>query len=129
MRQLNFGHGFEQSRAAVILEPKSSHTSGGLPASSGLILHLLADLNVYLEEFCHAAIQADGLALVEVTFPVVVGDALVDAGLSQTAIPGFGSAVAVKSDMKRIMRCVRIVPVEHVRNHFDFGFRRGDFLL
>jgi hypothetical protein len=31
-------------------------------------LHLLADLDIYLEEFGYAAVEADGFALVEIGF-------------------------------------------------------------
>lgn len=39
-------------------------------------LHLLANLHGDIEEFRHAPIQADGLALVQICFPVVWGNAL-----------------------------------------------------
>lgn len=41
-----------------------------------LALHLLADLNVHLEELGHAAVQAHGLALVEIRLTVRRIDAL-----------------------------------------------------
>lgn len=53
-------------------------------SASGLALHLLADLDVDLEKLGDAAVQTDRLALVKVTLPVVVRNALLSAGLSQT---------------------------------------------
>ena len=44
--------------------------------SLALLLHNLADLHRRVEELCGAAVEADGLALVELTLAVVVGDAL-----------------------------------------------------
>jgi len=52
--------------------------------ASGLSLHLLRDLDVDLEELANATVEADGLALVEVTLAVGVGDALLGAGLDKT---------------------------------------------
>lgn len=51
--------------------------------AGGFTLHLLADLDVDVEELGHAAVEADRLALVEVAFAVVGGDTLLSAGLSQ----------------------------------------------
>lgn len=48
-----------------------------------LTLHLLADLDVDIEELGNAAVEADGLALVQVTLAVVDGDTLLGAGLAQ----------------------------------------------
>lgn len=48
-----------------------------------LALHLLADLDVDFEELCDAAVEADGLALVEIGFTVRGIDALLAAGLNQ----------------------------------------------
>jgi hypothetical protein len=53
-----------------------------------LTLHLLADLDVDIEELGDAAVQADGLALVEVAFAVIGGDTLLCAGLGQAARRG-----------------------------------------
>lgn len=52
----------------------------------GLALHLLADLDVDVEELGHAAVETDGLALVEVTFAVIGGDTLLGARLGQAMI-------------------------------------------
>lgn len=58
----------------------SKHPSGA-PTSSlrRLTLHLLRHLHVHLEELGDAAIKANGLALVEVGFAVVLGYALLGA--------------------------------------------------
>lgn len=53
--------------------------------AGGLSLHLLGDLDVDLEELADATVEADGLALVEVTLAIGVGNALLGAGLDQTA--------------------------------------------
>lgn len=52
----------------------------------GLTLHLLADLDVDVEELGHAAVETDGLALVEVAFAVIGGNTLLGAGLGQAMI-------------------------------------------
>ena len=49
----------------------------------GLALHLLRDLDVDLEELTHAAVEADGLALVEVGFAVLRRNALLGAGVNE----------------------------------------------
>ena len=48
---------------------KHASTSSLFP--SRLSLHLLADLDVDLEELCHASIQTDRLSFVEIAFAVV----------------------------------------------------------
>lgn len=50
-----------------------------------LALHLLRHLDVNLEELAHAAVQAHGLALVEVGFAVLWGNALLGAGVDEPA--------------------------------------------
>lgn len=62
-----------------------SHTHAALSAG-GIALHLLADLDVDVEELADAAVEADGFTLVQVAFAVVVGDAFLGAGFGQ-AIP------------------------------------------
>ena len=47
------------------------HAAGETLLALGLALHLLADLDVDLEELADAAVEADGFALVEIGFPVV----------------------------------------------------------
>jgi hypothetical protein len=66
---------------------RDSLQAKGIPATPfpGLALHLLRDLDVDVEEFGDAAVDADGLGLVQVGFAVVVGDALSGAGLGQSA--------------------------------------------
>ena len=49
-----------------------------------LTLHLFADLDVDIKELGDTAVEADRLALVEVTFAVVDRDALLSAGFSET---------------------------------------------
>lgn len=48
-----------------------------------IALHLLADLDIDVEELGHAAVETHGLALVEVAFAVVGRDTLLGAGLGQ----------------------------------------------
>lgn len=55
-------------------------TAESLPAL-GLALHLLADLDVDLEELGHAAVEANGLALVQIAFAVRCVDAFCGARL------------------------------------------------
>jgi len=62
-----------------------AHTATLLRVGGSLTLHLLADLDVDVEELGDTAVQADGLALVKVTFAVVGRDALLGAGLGETA--------------------------------------------
>lgn len=49
----------------------------------GLALHLLADLDVDVEELGHAAVEADGLALVDLALAIVLGHALLGADLGE----------------------------------------------
>jgi hypothetical protein len=49
----------------------------------GLALHLLRNLDVDFEELAHAAVEADGLALVEVGFAVLRRNALLGAGIDE----------------------------------------------
>lgn len=50
-----------------------------------LLLHDFANLHGRVEELCGAAVEADGLALVELALAVVGGDALFLASLLQAA--------------------------------------------
>jgi hypothetical protein len=63
----------------------ATETANTALLAGGLSLHLLGDLDVDLEELANATVEADGLALVEVTLAVGVGDALLGAGLDKTA--------------------------------------------
>lgn len=63
--------------------PLHSKTHAALSAS-GITLHLLADLDVDVEELADAAVEADGLALVQLAFAVVVGDTFLCAGFGET---------------------------------------------
>ena len=53
---------------------------------SSITLHLLANLDVDVEELGDTAVEADGLALVQVTLAVVDGDTLLGARLGQAMI-------------------------------------------
>lgn len=53
-------------------------------SAGSVALHLLANLDVDVEELADAAVEADGLAFVQVTFTVLVGDAFLRAGFGQT---------------------------------------------
>jgi hypothetical protein len=46
-------------------------------------LHLLRNLDVDFEELAHAAVEADGLALVEVGFAVLGRNALLGASVNE----------------------------------------------
>jgi hypothetical protein len=52
-------------------------------AHTSTLLHLLANLDVDVEELGDTAVQADRLALVQVALAVVGGDALLGAGLGE----------------------------------------------
>lgn len=56
-----------------------------------LSLHLLGDLDVDFKELGYAAVQAYGLALVQVAFAVCVGDALLGACVDKSV--GYPSAL------------------------------------
>jgi hypothetical protein len=58
-----------------------AHTTTLLLTSA--LLHLLANLNVDIEELGDTAVQADGLALVQIALAVVGGDTLLGAGLGE----------------------------------------------
>lgn len=60
-----------------------AHTTTLLLTST--LLHLLANLDVDIEELGDTAVQADRLALVQVTLAVVGGDTLLGAGLGEAA--------------------------------------------
>ena len=51
-----------------------------------LALHLLRHLDVDLEELAHAAVQAHGLALVQVGFAVLGRDAFLGAGVDESVV-------------------------------------------
>jgi hypothetical protein len=63
-------------------------SGAGLSSAHGLalLLHDLADLHGRVEELCGAAVEADGLALVELALAVVGRNALLLAGLLQTVL-------------------------------------------
>ena len=80
------------SHLPTLSRPSSSHpkpphpTPARAPLLRGLALHLLADLEVDLEELAHAAVQAHALALVEVRLAVLGRDALGRAGLGESVL-------------------------------------------
>lgn len=53
----------------------SKHTSSSTCSRGTLLLHLLADLDVDLEKFGYASVEAHAFALVQVGFAVVAWDA------------------------------------------------------
>jgi hypothetical protein len=59
-------------------------TTGATVGSRRIALHLLADLDVDVEELGNASVQADGLSLVELGLVVVVGNTLASAGPGET---------------------------------------------
>lgn len=71
----------------MILLPTSSFFLSAEHATAllrgGLALHLLRNLDVDFEELAHAAVEADGLALVEVGFAVLGRNALLGAGVDE----------------------------------------------
>jgi hypothetical protein len=95
----------------------------------GLALHLFANLDVDLEELCDAAVETNGLALVEVGFAVRGIDALLAAGLDQTRPPEKVSGVSQLTVEPARGRGEWHVPRVHVRDHVDFCFRLRDLLL
>lgn len=71
-----------KSASYRFLSSLCSHSTRG----SGLTLHLLhflRDFQVDLEELGHAAVNADGLALVQVAFQISWGNALLHAGVGE----------------------------------------------
>lgn len=69
------------SPSTPLSHPKPPHRPAAPAFLRRLPLHLLADLEVDLEELAHAAVEADALALVEVRLAVLGRDALLRAGL------------------------------------------------
>lgn len=60
----------------------AEHTTAAL-LRGRLTLHLLRDFDVDFEELAHTAVEADGLALVEVGFAVLGRNALLGAGIDE----------------------------------------------
>lgn len=93
-----------------------------------LLLHNLADLHRRVEELCGAAVEADGLALVELALAVVVGDALLLARVLETA----GELVtAVNSCYKANSTQMRgwCLPVVGVGHHAHLALHGSNLLL
>lgn len=102
------------------------HAHTALSAGS-IALHLLADLDVDVEELADAAVEADGLALVQLAFAVVVGDAFLGAGLGET-----GDNLLADEKSEKTLQWYHGVggalPVEHVGDHLDFGLCGSNLL-
>lgn len=71
---------------SLSLLPLKQSSGTALSSTHGLalLLHDLADLHGGIEELCGAAVEADGLALVEIALAVVGRNALLLAGLLQS---------------------------------------------
>lgn len=65
---------------------KQATASLGAALRLALLLHDLTDLDARVEELGGAAVEADGLALVEFGLAVVGGDALLLAGVLETVL-------------------------------------------
>jgi len=92
-------------------------------------LHLLRDLDVDFEELAHAAVEADGLALVEVGFAVLGRNALLGAGVDEPEKKG--ESVWDGVCCERSMRSDGLrsdLLVEHAGDHLDLGLCCCDLL-
>ena len=73
----------------VLHPPPISHAEhSSCPSSlppSCFSLHLLADLDIDLEELCDTSIQTDGFSFIEIPFPVICRYAFLRARLIQSA--------------------------------------------
>lgn len=69
-------------KLAVVKLPAEHATSRRSTSTSShsIALHLLANLNVHVHVFADAPVEADALALVQISFPIVFGQALGRAG-------------------------------------------------
>lgn len=94
-------------------------------------MHLLADLNVDIEELGDTAVQADRLALVQVALAVVSGNALLGAGLGQAVRRCWLERLQRGDEDGRLERLQveSCLPGEHVGNHLDFSLGSSDLLL
>lgn len=81
-----------------------------------LALHLLGYLDVDFEEFRYAAIEADGLALVQIAFAVGVGNAFLSACVDESAAMSVSIPVCIP--LCHLQACIL---VEHVGDHLDLG--------
>lgn len=59
-------------------------------------LHLFRDFDVHLEELCNTSIQADGLALVQLGFAVVVGNAFLGACVDESGSMLFSAMFSMR---------------------------------
>ena len=64
----------------------NSHSKSTCASLALHLLHLLRDLHIDFKELGHAAVDADGFSLVEVTFQVGRGNALLHASVGKTKI-------------------------------------------
>ena len=78
------------------------HAGAALGTGLVLALHDLADLDRGLEELGGAAVEADGLALVELALAVVGGDALLLARVAQ-AVVGIGHDAHLALDVGNLL--------------------------
>lgn len=94
----------------------------------GLALHLLRNLDVDLEELAHAAVEADGLALVEVGFAVLRRNALLGASVDEPrkGVSAWNGALSARN--MRSSSSQRDLLVEHARDHLDLGLCCRDLL-
>lgn len=70
----------EESLFAVVHLETTTHSSCLLLL---LLLHLLGDFNVHFEVFADASIEADGFALVQVSFTVIGWNTLLDTAVGK----------------------------------------------
>lgn len=84
-----YGFSFFRNNFFFHLLPLKQSSGTALRSSThglALLLHDLADLHGGIEELCGAAVEADGLALVELALAVVGRNALLLARLLQTVV-------------------------------------------
>lgn len=120
-----------------------------------LALHLLANLDIDLEELGYAAVEADGLALVQIGLAVRCVDTFRRAGLEETRNMRVSAGVLLCEWWQRARR-VEVglqrgdfvgngngkadaniamaawserIPAVHVRHHIDLGLSSCDLLL
>lgn len=96
------------------------HATTALLAASeslALLLHDLADLHGCVEELGCAAVEADGLALVELTLAVVVRNALLLARLLKTVVGVGHHAHLALNGSNLLLRC-RLRSTHSEETHF-----------
>lgn len=89
------------------------------------LLHELGYFQVHVEELGSASVEADTLALVQVAFAVIIGDALLCADFRETvqsqSVPGLEFCMAIFRDKGGL-------PVLHVHHQLHLHFHRGNLL-